>query len=251
MGTSYLFNLAEPFFTPSRCPSLLCPACHPAIPRGTAGDTAAPIGRNEPARLFGASPGWSPASACHCSSAWTCSAVQSHSNSLPLFFYLLPQGATTERSDYPPIKSWQFAAISRDCDSQAARQFLRAGLPRLICSKSCKRHPGRQVRPDGWMYILGSRDGLSTLARGAARGGPDPYKGPAGLTRTLHTIDLFIHLQGWRCSWKKGNSHDGRKKSINTKGFLVRSQPTGWLWFYCSIFGRSFRFKDTVCWLRT
>lgn len=128
--------------------------------------------------------------------AGTCSAVQSHSNSLPLFSYLPPQGATTERSDYPPIKSWQFAAINRDCDSQSARQFLRAGLPRLRCSKSCKRHPGRQTWPDGWMHILGSRNGLSTLVSGAGRGGPDPYKGPAGLRGALHIIDLFIHLKG-------------------------------------------------------
>lgn len=109
--------------------------------------------------------------------AWTCSAVQSHSNSLPLFFYLPPQGATTERSDYPPIKSWQFAAINRDCDSQAARQFLRAGLPRLICSKSCKRHPGRQTGPDGWMYILGSRAWAEHTCQWGREGRPRPLQG--------------------------------------------------------------------------
>lgn len=83
--------------------------------------------------------------------AWTCSTVQSHSNSLPLFFYLLPQGATTERSDYPPIKSWQFAAINRDRDSQSAWQFLRTGLQCLICSKSGYLHPGLQCST-WWTY---------------------------------------------------------------------------------------------------
>lgn len=127
--------------------------------------------------------------------AGTCSAVQSHSNSLPLFFYLLPQGATTERSDYPPIKSWQFAAINRDCDSQSAWQFLRTGLQHLICSKSCTTHPGRHTRPDGCV-ILRKANGLSALAIGAGRGGPDPHEGPADLTVALHIIELFIYLKG-------------------------------------------------------
>lgn len=157
--------------------------------------------------------------------AWTCSTVQSHSNSLPLFFYLLPQGATTERSDYPPIKSWQFTAINRDCDSQSAWQFLGTGLQHLICSKSCKMHPGRHTWSDGCM-ILWNSNGLSSLAIGAGRGGPDSHMGPADLMVALHIIELFIYLKGWRWWWKERNNHDWRKRSINIKGFLLNMMAT-------------------------
>ena len=106
-----------------------------------------------------------------------------------------PQGATTERSDYPPIKSWQFAAINRDCDPQSAWQLLRTGLQCLICSKSYKMHPGRRTRPDGCM-ILGNSNGLSSLAIGRRRGESAPHKGPADLTVALHIIEPFVHLKG-------------------------------------------------------
>lgn len=157
--------------------------------------------------------------------AWTCSTVQSHSNSLPLFFYLLPQGATTERSDYPPIKSWQFAAINRDCDSQAAWQFLRTGLQHLICSKSYKMHPALHTWPDG-CTILGTVMDWAHLRLEGEGGGPDPHKGPADLTVALHIIELLIYLKGWRWWWKKCNNHDGGSKSINVNGFLLNMITT-------------------------
>lgn len=124
--------------------------------------------------------------------AWTCSTVQSHSNSLPLFFYLLPQGATTERSDYPPINCWQFAAINRDRDSQSAWQFLRTGLQCLICSKSGYLHPGLQ-HSTWWMYAFFTtlRD-LAQLESKEGREGPDPQMSLSALTVTSHTIELSL-----------------------------------------------------------
>lgn len=160
--------------------------------------------------------------------AWTCSTVQSQSNSLPLFFYLLPQGATTERSDYPPIKSWQFAAINRDCDSQSAWQFLRTGLQRLICSKSSKMHPGRPTWPDR-CTILGNSNGLSTLATEAGRECPDPHEGPADLTLTLHIIELFIYLKDSRWLTVKEMEQPWLKKKVNRyKGVPPKSKGNRW-----------------------